>query len=162
MNKLQKAYFAAGCFWCIQEIMDKTEGVIETTVGYMGGNVSNPSYRDVCSGKTGHAEAIEILFDSEKITFENLLGIFWKNIDPTAINQQYCDIGTQYRTAIFYCDEEQKKIAEQSKSNLEKSKTVNTEIVEKVNFYPAEDYHQKYYKKKPESYQEYHDHSGRA
>lgn len=110
----------------------------------------------------GHAEAIEILFDSEKITFENLLDVFWKNIDPTAINQQYCDIGTQYRTAIFYCDEEQKKIAEQSKSNLEKSKTVNTEIVEKVNFYPAEDYHQKYYKKKPESYREYHDHSGRA
>lgn len=160
-KNLEKAYFAAGCFWCIQEVLDRQEGVIETTVGYMGGDKTFPTYEEVCTGKTGHAEAIEVMFNPNIISFEKLLNIFWENIDPSTPNGQFCDLGTQYRTAIFYCDDNQKAFAEESKKQLQKFKTIQTEIKKKTTFFPAEEYHQKYYLKKPISYNHYHDHSGR-
>ncbi|NLP03791.1 MAG: peptide-methionine (S)-S-oxide reductase MsrA [Fibrobacter sp.] len=165
-QKTELATFAGGCFWCMQGPFDATEGVISTRVGYTGGTKENPTYEDVSSGRTGHAEAIEIEFDPEKVSYEELLEIFWRNIDPTTKNQQFSDKGTQYRTAIFYHDEKQKELAEKSKMELEKSemfdKPIVTEIVPASRFYPAEEYHQEFYQKNPQHYQAYKTGSGRS
>lgn len=162
---LEKATFAGGCFWCMQPFFDRTKGVKETYVGYTGGQLPNPTYEQVSSGKTGHAEAIEITYDPQLVSYEHLLDIYWRNIDPTTKNQQFVDHGTQYRSAIFYHSEEQKRIAEKSKDELAASgkfkKPIVTEIVPASEFYRAEDYHQKYYQKSSVRYQEYHDNSGR-
>ena len=162
---LEKATFAGGCFWCLQPIFDQTKGVIETFVGYIGGHQENPSYQDVCSGDTGHTEAIEITYDSTEVRDEQLLEIFWYNIDPTAVNGQFVDHGTQYRSAIFYHNEEQRRLAEESRDDLEESgrfdEPIATEIVPATMFYPAEEHHQKYYQKRSAHYKMYHDHSGR-
>ncbi|MCF6149407.1 MAG: peptide-methionine (S)-S-oxide reductase MsrA [Candidatus Kuenenia sp.] len=164
-NKYEKAIFAGGCFWCMQHPFDQLGGVVSTTVGYTGGNVENPTYEEVCSGKTGHAEAIEILYNPSRISYSELLEVFWRNIDPTAVNRQFADVGSQYRTAIFYHTEEQKKLAEASKKELEKSGKFNrpivTEIVPSSAFYKAEEYHQKYYEKNPARYNRYKYGSGR-
>ena len=150
---MEKATFAAGCFWGVEAVFEKTEGVEKTTVGYTGGKTANPTYGEVCTDKTGHAEAIEIIFNPEKITYEQLLETFWMIHDPTQKNRQGPDIGTQYRSAIFYHNEEQKKIAEQSKMQKEKDLGVKiqTEITAATEFYPAEEYHQKYLKKQESS-----------
>lgn len=165
-SKYQKATFAGGCFWCMQGPFDFLDGVISTTVGYMGGIIENPTYEEVSTGTTGHAEVVEVLYDPQKISYKELLEVFWRNIDPTTKNQQFADKGSQYRTAIFYHNEEQKKLAEQSKAELEKSgkfdKPIVTEIVKATSFYPAEDYHQDYYKKNPFHYEMYKQDSGRA
>jgi peptide methionine sulfoxide reductase msrA/msrB len=164
-DRLEKATFAGGCFWCMEPPFDKLDGVISTTSGYTGGNEEMPSYEQVSSGKTGHVEAIEVVYDPEKITYEKLLEVFWKNINPTQENGQFADIGKQYRTAIFFHDEKQRKIAEASKERLDKSgklgKPLVTEILPAGDFYPAEDYHQDYYLKNPIRYQNYRFGSGR-
>ena len=149
----------------MQPPYDKVKGVISTAVGYTGGTTENPTYEEVCSGRTGHAEAVEITYDSSQASYSDLLDVFWKNIDPTTTNQQFADAGTQYRTAIFYHSEEQKRLAVASKEKLEKSgkfkRAIVTEIIPASLFYPAEDYHQKYYKKCPLPYQLYKTGSGR-
>ena len=164
-SHLQKATFAGGCFWCMQPFFDHTKGVISTVVGYTGGHTANPSYEEVSSGETGHAESIEINYDPAQVSYEKLLDLFWHNIDPTAVNSEFVDHGTQYRSAIFYHNEEQKRIAEKSKAELAASgrfnKPIVTEIVPAITFYPAEEYHQKYYEKSRDSYNNYHDNSGR-
>jgi peptide-methionine (S)-S-oxide reductase len=164
-EQLQKATFAGGCFWCMQPFFDRTKGVKQTTVGYTGGQTLNPTYEQVSSGKTGHAESIEIIYDPKQVSYEQLLNIYWRNIDPTAKNQQFVDHGTQYRSAIFYHDEQQKRIAEDSKKQLEASgkfkKPIVTEIVPASVFYPAEGHHQKYYQKNSIDYEMYHEGSGR-
>jgi len=162
---LEKATFAGGCFWCIESAFDETEGVKEAVSGYTGGKTKNPTYTEVSSGKTGHYEAVQVIFDSSKITYKELVEIFWQQIDPTDPAGQFADKGSQYKTAIFYHNEEQKKIAEESKKALEKSgkfnKPIVTEIKESTEFYPAEDYHQNYYKTCPIRYQNYKIGSGR-
>lgn len=163
--KFEKATFAGGCFWCIQPPYDRLKGVISTRVGYTGGHKKNPTYEDVSSGATGHAEAIEVIYDPAKTSYDELLDIFWHNIDPTTLSGQFADKGTQYRTAIFYHSEEQKRLAFASKETLEKSgkflKSIVTEIVPATEFYLAEDYHQKYYEKNPIHYNIYKFGSGR-
>jgi peptide-methionine (S)-S-oxide reductase len=146
---MEKATFAAGCFWGVEAVFEKTEGVEVTTVGYTGGNTKNPTYEQVCTGETGHAEAVQILFNPEQITYEQLLETFWMIHDPTQKNRQGPDIGTQYRSAIFYHNQKQKLIAEQLKKQKEKDLgiTIQTEITPAKEFYPAEEYHQKYLKK---------------
>ena len=163
---IQVATFAGGCFWCMQSPYDELPGVISTTVGYTGGHIENPTYEQVCADTTGHAEAVQIVFDSTKTTYSELLEVFWRNINPTTVNQQFSDYGTQYRTAIFYHDETQKKLALQSKEALEASgkfdAPIVTEIVPASVFYPAEENHQEYYKKNPLHYNMYKTGSGRA
>lgn len=154
------ATFAGGCFWCMQPPYDKLKGVISTTVGYTGGQFENPSYEQVSGGGTGHAEAVQIEFDSKVTSYQELLDIFWRNIDPTVKDRQFCDVGKQYRTAIFYHDEEQKRQALESKEQILKSgvlkdRVIHTEIVPAEKFYRAEDYHQEYYKKNPLRYNIY-------
>lgn len=151
-NQLQNtktATFAAGCFWGVEAVFAETLGVIETKVGYTGGKTKNPTYEQVCSNTTNHAEAIQIQFNPKKITYKKLLDIFWKLHDPTQLNQQGVNIGTQYRSAIFYHNEKQKQEAENSKQEQQKklNKKIVTEITKITEFYLAEDYHQKYYKK---------------
>ncbi len=162
---LQKATFAGGCFWCMQPPYDKLEGVVTTRVGYTGGHVKNPTYEEVCSGATGHAEAVEILYDPSRISYRALLEVFWHNIDPVAVNRQFADRGTQYRTAIFYHNEEQQRLALESKKSLERSgkfsEPIATEIVPASEFYLGEEYHQGYYKKNPGHYSLYKFGSGR-
>jgi peptide-methionine (S)-S-oxide reductase len=164
-KKLEKATFAGGCFWCMQPPFDKLDGVISTTVGYCGGKKENPTYKQVSAGRTGHAEAIEILYDPSRVSYTELLNVFWMNIDPTQENGQFADIGAQYRTAIFYHSEEQKRLAEASKKELKNtgrfSKEIVTEIVPATPFYRAEEYHQDYYKKNPLRYKIYRYGSGR-
>jgi len=152
---MNKAIFAAGCFWCIQEIYDAMDGVTKTTVGYIGGNTQSPTYEDVCTGDTNHAEAIEIEYDETIIKFETLLNTFWEIHDPTTLNRQGPDIGTQYRSAIFYTNEEQRIKSEESKKNLNINKfngKIVTEIIEATAFYPAEEYHQNYNLKMKKKY----------
>ena len=160
-----KATFAGGCFWCVESDFDKVPGVISTTSGYIGGSVANPTYEQVSAKKTGHAEAVEIVFDPQKVTYERLVEYFWHTIDPTTKDRQFCDGGTPYRTAIFAQDAEQLKIAQASKAALEKSKpfkdAVVTEIALATRFYPAEDYHQDYYLKNPVRYKYYRSGCGR-
>ena len=153
------ATLAGGCFWCMEPPFDKLEGVISTTSGYTGGHTKNPSYKQTSSGKTGHTEAIQIVYDPMKVSYEKLLDVFWHNIDPTTADQQFCDRGSQYRSEIFYHNEEQKHQAEASKAKLNKSKPFKAPIVTQVTqastFYAAEDYHQDYYKKNPIRYRYY-------
>ena len=164
--KLAKATFAGGCFWCMEEALDKVEGVVSTMSGYTGGRQKNPTYEDVSAGGTGHAEAVEILYDPAKVTYAKILDVFWRNIDPTTPNRQFCDGGSQYRSAIFYHDETQKRLAEDSKKALEKTKPFNeriaTEIAPASAFYPAEEYHQNFYEKNPIRYKVYKFDCGRA
>jgi peptide methionine sulfoxide reductase msrA/msrB len=165
-SKLGKATFAGGCFWCMEPAFDRIEGVISTTVGYTGGSKANPTYEDVCSGRTGHVEAIQIVFDSMKVTYAELLDVYWMSIDPTTVHRQFYDKGTQYQTVIFYHDEEQKKQALESKRKLDQfgkfGKSIVTEIAAASPFYPAEEYHQDYYKKNPELYDSNEKDSGRS
>ena len=152
---MNKAIFAAGCFWCIQEIYDAMDGVNKTTVGYIGGNTQSPTYEDVCTGDTNHAEAIEIEYDETIIKFEKLLNTFWEIHDPTTLNRQGPDVGTQYRSAIFYTNEEQRIKSEESKKNLNINKfngKIVTEITKATTFYPAEEYHQHYNLKMKKKY----------
>ena len=162
----QKATFAGGCFWCMQPPYDDLNGVISTTVGYTGGEKPNPTYEEVCTGRTGHAEAVQIVFDSTKLSYEDLLQVFWHNINPTDPYGQFADKGSQYRTVIFYHDEKQKELAEKSKKELEASgkfdDPIVTEIVPFSVFYPAEEYHQEFYKNNPLHYNSYKMGSGRA
>jgi len=154
-----KATFAGGCFWCMQPAYDAVPGVVSTTVGYTGGHTKDPSYHEVGSGSTGHAESIQVAYDPAKVSYEKLLDVFWHNVDPTDASGQFCDKGNQYRSAIFYHDDAQKRLAEESKKNVAKSLKVPgpiaTEIVAASTFYPAEDYHQMYYKKNPIRYHFY-------
>lgn len=158
-NQQVKATFAGGCFWCMEQAFEELDGVISAVSGYIGGQVSNPTYKQVSTGKTGHTEAIEIIYDPAKITYKKLLYAFWHNVDPTTPNRQFCDDGSQYRTSIFYHDENQKQLAETSKAAIEKSKpfqgSIVTPIIAASAFYPAEEYHQDYYKKKPVRYKYY-------
>jgi len=149
-NNLETATFAAGCFWGVEDKFMKKKGVKATSVGYTGGNFSNPTYEDVCTDKTGHAEAIQLRFDPREVSYEELLDLFWSIHDPTTKNRQGPDIGSQYRSTIFYHTAEQENIAKKSKQDLDDSKFQNkivTEIVPATTFYPAENYHQKYYQK---------------
>ena len=148
----EKATFGAGCFWGVQAEFDKVEGVVSTQVGFMGGTLENPSYRDVCGHKTGHAEVVEVTFDPEKVPYEKLLDVFWSVHDPTTLNRQGPDVGDQYRSAIFYHSEEQKAAAEASKAAQERSgrfrRPIVTQVVPAQTFWRAEDYHQKYLEKR--------------
>ena len=143
---MAKATFAAGCFWGVEDKFRQVEGVISTTVGYTGGTAKSPSYKEVCTFRTGHAEAVEVEFDPAKVSYMQLLGVFWKSHDPTTVNRQGPDVGTQYRSAIFYHDAEQEKEARASKAELFKRPIV-TEIIPAGEFYRAEDYHQQYFEK---------------
>jgi peptide-methionine (S)-S-oxide reductase len=153
------AIFAGGCFWCMEHPFDELDGVISTTSGYTGGHVANPTYHQVSSGTTGHAEAVQVVYDPAKIGHDKLLEVFWHNVDPLDAGGQFCDRGSQYRTGIFYTTEEQRRLAEASKKALEDSgrlpAPIVTEIVEAGPFYPAEDYHQDYYKTNPVRYKFY-------
>lgn len=159
------AYFAGGCFWCMEPPFDELEGVITTIVGYMGGDVENPTYEIVSTGASGHAEVVEITYDSNVITYEDLLKVYWRNIDPTALNYQFNDYGSQYRTEIFYLNEEQKNSAIRSKEDLEASgkfiDPVVTAVSKAEEFYIAEEYHQDFYMKNNLRYGVYKKASGR-
>jgi peptide-methionine (S)-S-oxide reductase len=159
------AIFAGGCFWCMEPAFASLDGVLSVTSGYTGGQKRNPSYEEVSAGITGHAESVQVIYDPEKITYEQLLVAFWHNIDPLAANAQFCDHGTQYRSAIFYRDESQRRAAEESRQKLEdqpqfKGK-IKTEVVPASTFYPAEDYHQHFYRKNPVRYHQYRQGCGR-
>jgi len=157
--KTAKAIFAGGCFWCVEADFDKVQGVLSTTSGYIGGSVPNPTYQQVAGKVTGHAEAVEIVFDPSKVSYAALLEYFWRTIDPTTTDRQFCDVGSPYRTAIFALDGEQLKAAQSSLAALQKSKPFSEPIVTQIAlagpFYAAEDYHQDYYKKNPVRYQYY-------
>lgn len=163
---LGKTYFAGGCFWCMEEAFEKVEGVLSVTSGYMGGTVANPSYEDVSAGRTGHAESIEVVYDPAKVSYQKLLNDFWRNVDPITPNAQFCDHGSQYRSAIFFQTDEEKRVAEASKQAIEQSRRfkepVVTQIVVASQFYPAEEYHQDFYKKNPIRYKFYKYNCGRA
>ncbi len=160
-----KATFAGGCFWCMEGPFDHLDGVISTTSGYTGGWKKYPTYEEVSAGGTGHAESVQVIYDPKKVSYEKLLYVFWRNVDPTVKDQQFCDHGNQYRTAIFVHDEAQKKAAEESKAALEASKKfpgkIRTDIVQAGAFWPAEDYHQDYYLKNPIRYKYYRGRCGR-
>ena len=160
-----KATFAGGCFWCMEPPYDKLPGVVSTIAGYMGGKTKNPTYESVSTGTTGYAEVVQVEYDPAKVTYEKLLEVFWRNVDPTQRDGQFCDQGTQYRTAIFYHSEEQKKLAEASKAALEKNKPFKGDIVTEITaapqFYRAEEYHQDFYKKNPTRYKVYRSGCGR-
>lgn len=159
------AIFAGGCFWCMEPPFDKLPGVISTTSGYTGGRLENPTYEQVSAGGTGHAEAVKVVYDPARVDYRKLLDVYWHNIDPFAINQQFCDRGDQYRTAIFASGAEQLKLAQESKRALETSgkfsQAIATQIVPASTFYPAEDYHQDYYTKNPIRYKYYRYNCGR-
>lgn len=158
-GKTARAIFAGGCFWCVESDFDKLPGVLKTTSGYTGGNTDNPNYKQVTYGNTGHYEAVEIVYDPKKVSYEKLLYHFWRTVDPTDDTGQFCDKGHSYKTAIFAVTPEQLKLAQDSKAELEKAKKLKkpivTKIVEASKFYNAEDYHQDYYKKNPLRYKYY-------
>jgi peptide-methionine (S)-S-oxide reductase len=164
-TKTATAIFAGGCFWCTESDFDKVPGVSETTSGYINGMRVNPTYEEVSSGKTGHTEAVKVTYDPSVVTYSQLVEYFWKTIDPTVKNEQFCDRGTQYRSGFYALDEEQLKIAQASKDALMKSarfKEIHTEVVKaSTQFYPAEEYHQDYYKKNPLRYKHYRTGCGR-
>ena len=159
------AVFAGGCFWCMEGPFDALDGVISTTSGYTGGTKKDPTYQEVSAGRTGHTEAVQIVYDPAKVTYEKLLDVFWHNIDPTVKDRQFCDSGSQYRSGIFVVDDAQKKAADASKAALDKSKpfkaAIVTEITAASTFYAAEDYHQDYYLKNPVRYRFYRQGCGR-
>ena len=161
-----KAYFAGGCFWCMEEAFEKVDGVTAVVSGYMGGTVADPTYEEVSAGRTGHAESVEVTYDPTKVTYQKLLDAFWHNVDPLTPNAQFCDHGSQYRSAVFYSSNEEKRQAEESKAAIEQSKKfpspIVTQLVPSSTFYPAEDHHQDYYKKNPLRYKYYKYGCGRA
>ena len=156
---LATAIFAGGCFWCMEGPFDALEGVVSTTSGYTGGQWENPTYEQVSAGRTGHTEAVQVVYDPKMIGYSELLEVFWKNIDPTKSDRQFCDVGTQYRSGIFYQTEEQHRLADKSKKELEQHKNfpepIVTEITKATAFYPAEEYHQNFYQKNPLRYKFY-------
>lgn len=160
------AVFGGGCFWCMEPPYSHIPGVIDVIPGYMGGNVVDPTYELVSSGTTGHVEVVRITYDPQKVSYEELLDIFWRNIDPTTPNGQFADLGPQYRTVIFYYDDAQKNAAEKSKQDLEKSGKFKSPVVTSIEkakeFYPAEEYHRAYYRRNPTHYQNYKEGSGRS
>lgn len=164
-NKTETAIFAGGCFWCMEPPFDKLDGVLSTTSGYTAGHKTEPSYREVSSGKTGHTEAVQIVFEPDKITYAELLKVYWKNIDPVAVNRQFCDSGNQYRSGIYFLNDAQQAAARQSLQRLKMDKpfaeTIATEILPASTFYPAEEYHQDYYLKNPLRYKYYRYRCGR-
>lgn len=164
-GRVEKAALAGGCFWCMEAPFDQLPGVLSVTSGYTGGKKKNPTYEEVSAGGTGHAEAVQIVYDPAKISYEKLLAVYWHNIDPTVKDRQFCDSGNQYRSAIFYTSEEQHRIALQSKSALAKNYPLIGPIVTEISpageFYPAEEYHQHYYKKNPLRYKYYRNSCGR-
>lgn len=159
------ATFAGGCFWCMEPPYDKLDGVISTTSGYTDGRTKNPTYTTVSSGRTGHTEAMQVVYDPAKVSFEQLVEVFWKNIDPTDVKGQFCDRGAHYRPTLFYHDEAQRELAERSRVELERNKPfeqdITTPIVAASTFYPAEEYHQDYYLKNPLRYNFYRSSCGR-
>jgi peptide-methionine (S)-S-oxide reductase len=161
----EKATFAGGCFWCMEHPFDELTGVVSVTSGYTGGHKKNPTYEEVSAGGTGHAESVQIVYDSSKISYEKLLEVYWHNVDPTAKDRQFCDSGHQYRSAIFFHNETQRQLALKSIIALGKNKPfkgpVVTEITQATEFYPAENYHQHYYKKNPIRYKYYRSRCGR-
>jgi peptide-methionine (S)-S-oxide reductase len=161
-----KATFAGGCFWCMEEVFEKVEGVVSVVSGYTGGHMDNPTYEQVSAGGTGHTESIEVIFDPNIVAYKHLLKVFWKNVDPTTPNAQFCDHGNQYRTAIFYHNEHQKQLIAASKKNIETSKSfpesIVTEIAPASVFYVAEEYHQDFYTKNPIRYKYYKWNCGRT
>jgi peptide-methionine (S)-S-oxide reductase len=165
-HQLQSAIFAGGCFWCVEEAFEKVPGVVRAVAGYTGGTKANPTYEEVSSKSTGHAEAVEVTYDPKRVSYAQLVDWFWRNIDPSDATGQFCDKGSPYRSAIFTSDAEQKRIAEASKQALQASGRLKgqiaTEIVAAGPFYPAEEYHQAYYKKNPFKYQYYKQGCGRA
>jgi peptide-methionine (S)-S-oxide reductase len=154
-----RATFAGGCFWCVEEAFDKVPGVVATTSGYAGGHTKNPTYEQVSGGRTGHAEVVQVEYDPKRVGYEKLLEAFWRNVDPTQMDAQFCDHGSQYRSGIFYHDAEQRRLAEASKAALAKNKPFKGEIVTEITkaseFYAAEGYHQDYYQKNPVRYKFY-------
>jgi len=163
-GKTETAIFAGGCFWCTEADFDKVEGVISTTSGYTGGTVANPTYHQVSAGATGHAEAVKVVYDPAKVTYAKLLDVYWHSIDPLVKDRQFCDAGEQYRTAIFYLDDAQKALAEETKKTVEAKfapKPVYTQIVKAGAFYDAEDYHQDYHIKNEARYKFYRWNCGR-
>ena len=146
---MEQATFGGGCFWCVEAVFQRVQGVSKVVSGYTGGKVKNPSYREICGGRTGHAEVVQITYDPTQISFTKLLELFWSSHDPTTLNRQGADVGTQYRSAIFYHNHDQKDVAEAYKKELDVSKTFDNPIVTEISplevFYPAEDYHQDYY-----------------
>jgi peptide methionine sulfoxide reductase msrA/msrB len=164
-NSLRTATFAGGCFWCVEKDFEKVDGVVEVTSGYSGGDEENPTYEEVSAGKTGHAETVQVVYDPEKVSYKEMLDVFWRHVDPTDKGGQFADRGPQYRAAIFYHDEEQKRLAEESKKNLESSgrfdSPIVTDIVKFTQFYGAEEYHQDYYKTQALRYKFYRWNSGR-
>jgi len=164
-SKLAGAAFAGGCFWCVEADFEKVNGVVEVVSGYTGGHVDNPTYKEVSSGKTGHVEAVKVIYDPEKVTYEQLLDYFWRHVNPTDLGGQFVDRGAQYRSVIFYNDENQRMAAEESKRRLESAgrfdKPIVTDIIAASKFYPAEEYHQGYSRKNPLRYRYYRYHSGR-
>ncbi len=163
---LATATFAGGCFWCVEEAFEKLDGVVDVISGYTGGRVAEPSYQQVSAGSTGHTEAVEVSYDPATVSYEELLSVFWRNIDPTTPNRQFCDIGSQYRAGIFYHDDQQQRLAQASLREIETSKPFDapivTEITSASQFYAAEEYHQDYYKKNPVRYNFYKWSCGRA
>jgi len=164
-SKIQTATFAGGCFWCVESDFEKVDGVLQVVSGYTGGHTSNPTYEEVSAGGTGHVEAVQVFYDPEKVTYDQLLDVFWRHVDPTDPGGQFVDRGSQYRTVIFYHNDRQKRLAEASKRALEASgifdKPIVTQVVKFTKFYKAEDYHQDYYKKNPIRYWYYRYASGR-
>lgn len=164
-EQYEKATFAGGCFWCMEPPFDELDGVISTTSGYTGGHQKDPTYQEVSAGGTGHAESVQVVYDPKRVSYEELLKVFWRNIDPTVRDAQFCDHGQQYRTGIFYHDDRQRELAERSKKTLDKTKPfkepVVTEITPASVFYPAEEYHQDFYKKNPVRYKFYRYNCGR-
>ncbi|RPI46525.1 MAG: peptide-methionine (S)-S-oxide reductase [Betaproteobacteria bacterium] len=162
---LEIATFAGGCFWCMEPPYDELPGVVSTTSGYIGGHKKNPTYEEVSAGNTGHTEAVRVVYDPKKVTYQKLLEVFWRNIDPTTPNAQFCDHGSQYRSGIFYHNEEQRRLAQASRDQVERTKRfrepIVTEITAATMFYPAEDYHQDYYKKNSLRYKFYRANCGR-
>jgi peptide-methionine (S)-S-oxide reductase len=162
---VETAIFAGGCFWCMEPVFDKMPGVLSVVPGYTGGSVPDPGYQQVSSGETGHVEAVRIHFDPTQVSYRELVQVYWRNIDPTTRNRQFCDYGSQYQTAIFYTNEDQKRVAEESKRELEEKslfgRPIMTQILAAHEFYPAEEYHRQFYRKSPERYKAYHDGCGR-
>jgi peptide-methionine (S)-S-oxide reductase len=162
-QELARATFAGGCFWCMEPPLDKLDGVVSTTSGYTGGQKANPTYEEVSAGTTGHTEAVEIVYDPRKVTYAQLLEVFWRNIDPTSPDRQFCDVGSQYRAPIFFHDEAQRRLAEETKQAVAQrlKQPVVTQILPAATFYVAEEYHQDYYKKNPIRYKFYRTGCGR-
>jgi len=160
------ATFAAGCFWCMEHPFDELDGVISTTSGYIGGHQDKPTYQQVSAGSTGHTEAVQVVFDPSRVSYDQLLEVYWRNSDPTTANRQFCDVGSQYRPGIFYHNVDQQRIAETSKQNIIRHKSFDTDVITEITaattFWPAEDYHQNYYLKNPIRYKFYSHNCGRA